>query len=286
MTDHDPDARPDQVTAALANICRLLTMTCHYLSVRLPAEINPPHANYPHPTMLSIQSSYQGFDIPFPGAPNSTAASHTASASHLLEHHRSLPKLRLLHLDRPLKLLVREDMVSYNRFVEGVTLLAWDVAWLCRSQGLSTINSLSELCDLGKNLYTLFREHAIAQGGPNLPDAKGEAPVPPVFGQLSHAATHTNIEGHDGVEWMSRWDLLPWHRLTDKLKSHLNAEMSGAEWEMIAESEWDVEREDEQAVLVGGRRPAEQDTDQQSVTADKGKSQSGWTKLKSRADAA
>jgi len=81
-----------------------------------------------------------------------------------------------------------------------------------------------------------------------------------------------------GIALMRSWRLASPHRLIDKVKSHLLTEMSGAEWELIAESEWDVEREDEQAVLVGGMRPA--DVDPENVT--KAKGSSGWTVLRGR----
>ncbi|KAF1353669.1 UV radiation resistance protein and autophagy-related subunit 14-domain-containing protein [Delphinella strobiligena] len=274
---HLHTARPDQVTAALANICRLLTTTCHYLFLRLPAEITPPHANYPHPTIFSVQSSYKGFDMLFPVISTPHAAPPTPSSSRLLEH-RSLPKLRLLHLDKPLVRTARDDPNNYNLFVEGVTLLAWDVAWLCRSQGLFVANTWDDVCDLGKNLCILFR----CQPGPSPPTdlpVTQDPPLPtPSFGELSHAAIHSNIEGPMGIALMRTWRLASPHRLIDKVKSHLLAEMSGAEWELIVESEWDVEREDEQAVLVGGMRPA--DVDSENVT--KAKGSSGWTVLRGR----
>lgn len=278
VTDAEIAARPDQVTAALANVCRLLTTTCHYLSLRLPAEITPPHANYPHPTIFSVQSSYKAIDMLFPVNSTPHPAPQAPSSSSRLLEHRSLPKLRLLHLDKPLVRTAREDANNYNLFVEGVTLLAWDVAWLCRSQGLFVANSWDEVCDMGKNLCLLFR----SQPGPSPPTDLSVTQNPPLptpgFGELSHAAVHSNIKGPMGIALMRSWRLASPHRLIDKVKSHLLTEMSGAEWELIAESEWDVEREDEQAVLVGGMRPA--DVDPENVT--KAKGSSGWTVLRGR----
>ena len=270
----------------MANICRLLTTTCHYLSVRLPAEITPPHANYPHPTIFSVQSSYQAFQLPFPASTTSHtshATPNALSASRLLEH-RSLPKLRLLHLDRPLVRLAKDDAAVYNLFVEGVTLLAWDVAWLCRSQGLSIANSWDEVCALGRNLCLLFRGHAAV--GDHAQSLVGEelAIPAPTFGELSHAAIRTNIDAPVGIAHMRSWRFTSPHRLIDTLKSHLLTEMSGAEWELLDESEWEA-REDEQAVLVGGTRTDSTPADK-SASTDKGKSSSGWTKVKSRTDAA
>lgn len=276
VADHGPAARPDQVTAALASICRLLTTTCHYLSLRLPAEITPAHANYPHPTIFSLQSSYRGFDLPFPGTPAHHSIT-SPSNSRLLEH-RSLPKLRLLHLDKPLIRLAKEDTVSYNLFLEGVALLAWDVAWLCRSQGLPIANSWEQACDLGKNLCQLFRIHASTNHVQAQLETNTQIFPTPKFGQLSHAAAYNNLETSVGVAWMRNWKIASPHRVIDGLRTHLLTDMSGAEWELIAESEYDAEREDEQAVLVGGARPADDDSHEV-----KDKRSSGWTKVKSRA---
>ena len=237
--------------------------------------------------MYSVQSSYQDFQL-FTD-PHATA-SNAPSASRLLDH-RSLPKLRLLHLDRPLVRLAREDPATYNLFVEGVTLLAWDVAWLCRSQGLSIANSWDEVCALGRNLCLLFRSHAAANDRAPLPADQDQASRPRTFGELSHAAINTNIEAPVGMAHMRSWRFVSPHRLIDALKSHLLTEMSGAEWELLHSSEWDLEREDEQAVLVGGDRPADAASageatvtlaDVASAGSQKEKGSNGWMKLKSR----
>ncbi|GAB7354084.1 hypothetical protein MBLNU459_g4656t1 [Dothideomycetes sp. NU459] len=293
------NARPEHVTASLANICRLLATCCHYLAVRLPAEIVPPHANYPHPTIFSTHSSYTGIDVPFPGSSTSSP-----STSRVLEH-RSLPKPRLLHLDRPLDRLAKEDPHKYNLFVEGITLLAWDVAWLCTSQGVPVEHSWESICCMGPNLYSLFREHTLSPrrstkpslSAPSRLTASGalEAETPlPQFGDLSHAGAFRNLASHEGAQAMHGWKSATPARIIDKVKSYLQTEISGADWEMIAEEEWDAEREDEQAVLVGGTRHGEASKAETAsrITATnavseldlgvRGRGTSGWTKLKSR----
>lgn len=290
-------ARPEYVTASLANVCRLLTTCCHYLSIRLPAEIIPPHTNYPHPTIFSTHSSYTGIDIPFPGSSNSSP-----STSRVLEH-RSLPKPRILYLDRPLDRLAKEDPSKYNLFVEGVTLLAWDIAWLCTSQGVPIEHSWESICAMGPNLYSLFREQTHVPPrqksksdsySNHIVSAKLEKEIPKAqFGEFSHAGAFRNIASHEGAEAMHGWKSATPARIIDKIKSYLQTEISGADWEVIVEEEWDAERDDEQAVLVGGARNAEASrvTANNLSTADatneadagiKGRGTSGWTKLKSR----
>ena len=93
---------------------------------------------------------------------------------------------------------------------------------------------------------------------------------------------------------MHTWELPSVARIIDKVKSHLLTEMSGAEWELLEEKEWNEERADEEAVIVGGtRRSLENKTSPMSaepgsnprgeaVSDGKGKGASGWMKLKSR----
>ncbi|KAK8219821.1 hypothetical protein M8818_000795 [Zalaria obscura] len=297
-------ARPDQVTASLANLSRLLTTCCHYLSIRLPAEITPAHADYPHPTIFSLQSSYQNSEVPFPSSAPGQSTIHSPSASRLLGSGTT-PKPRLLHLDRPVPRLAKEDQHSYNLFIEGVTLLAWDVAWLCRSQGVLSINTWEDVCQIGRNLWALFVETPIAHASsaassqrntPAPAEPSSQAPPPtatllqsaaPVFGELSHASIGPlNLAGPVATDLLRNWRLASPARLIDKIKSHLLTEMSGAEWELLDEKEWNEEREDEQAVLVGGPRRKEMVGEMSVMTAvgeGEGKRESsGWMKVRGR----
>jgi hypothetical protein len=235
--------QPQLINAALANICRLLITCCHYLSVRLPAEITPPHASYPHPTIFSLQSSYQGFRLPFPGS------SSTPSSSRTLDH-RPLPKPRLLHLDRPLVALAKEDPARYNLYIEGIALLAWNVAWLCTSQGLNLSSAYQAVCPMGSNLYTLLREHTSRSSAPQPTNADHPARTNQPFGQFSHAGARQPPAPAEGLDVMRNWRAASFTRFLDKIKQVLFQDMSGAEWEMISGDDF----EQEEAVLVGGSR--------------------------------
>lgn len=282
---HLNSAQPQLVNASIANICRLLTTCCHYLSVRLPAEITPPHANYPNPTIFSLQSSYQGFHVHFPGSSYSTP-----SSSRTLDQ-RPLPKPRLLHLDRPLATLAKEDPGRYNLFIEGVSLLAWNVAWLCTSQGIDLTSTYQTVCPLGMNLYALFREHTSMDPKPQPAKTKHSAGALTMFGHFSHSGTAHNLASAEGIGVMHNWRTASFTRFLDKIKQALVQDMSGAEWEVISGDDFDREREDEEAVLVGGSRRNRPDTslgvsnarqsiDNNDPSFDDGKK--GYLKLKSR----
>lgn len=300
--------RPDQLTAVLEQISRLLALCCHYLSVRPPAQIILPHADSPHPAILPLLGSYQSTDFSSTRLQLSTV---NLSASKSLE--RAVSRPRVLHLDRPLPKLNKEDFKTYGLFIEGVTLLAWDIAWLCKTQGVTNINAWEDVCPLGMNLWQLLFGHesartprpTLARNVSTATDVTARSsakarqpsnnrmPPPSPFGRLSHSSASYNLAGAEGTELLRAWRLAAPARLLDKVKSYLLTEMSGAEWEMLDEKEWNQDREDEEAVLVGDERRLADVKNAMSVMtfADagdgqydeaKGKGNSGWTKVRGR----
>lgn len=289
-----------QINACLDNICHLLGVWCHYLSVRLPAEVILPHSDFPHAAILPERSSYKMNDLPYP----TPLASHptSPSASRLLQEQRNLPRPRLLHLDRPLSRLAKEDPKTFGLFVEGAMLLAWDVAWLCRSQGIATINSFDEVCDIGRNIWML----SLSQQGPrsdrSTPDRRSRGDSEGVaarkstaFGTFSHGNLRHFLAGHEGAMLMSEWRLSQPHRLMDKLRNHLLLEITGAEWDVLDEKDFDGMIGDgsgvaESGVFVGGseRKALEPAMSMMSVQRDEGstggrpKGDSGWMKVRDR----
>lgn len=287
------------INACLDNLCHLLGVWCHYLSIRLPSEIILPHSDFPHAAILPERSSYKVDDLPYPV----TLASHPSSpsASRLLQEQRNLPRPRLLHLDRPLSRLAKEDPKTFGLFVEGAMLLAWDVAWLCRSQGITTINSFDEVCDIGRNIWLL----SLSQQGPRSDrsaldrKSRGEPEVgaatgrkPTAFGTFSHGNLRHFLSGHEGAALMQDWRLSQPHRLMDKLRNHLLLEITGAEWDVLDEKDFDGMTGDgthvgASAVFVGGtqRKALEPAMSMMSVQADEGgrpKGESGWMKVRDR----
>ncbi|PSK60123.1 hypothetical protein B9Z65_1021 [Elsinoe australis] len=214
---------PDLINASLSHLTRLLTTTAHYLAIRLPAELNPPHASHPSPFILSLSSSYNKLKD---------------------------GKIRYLSTPKPVPLLAKEDPGIYNNLIEGLVLFAYDIAWLSRSQGLTNIKTWEDLGCIGKNVHNLFfGAHLDAQTQP-----KDGDPCRLMFGEFSHASARADLNSAKASSVMERWEMPGLAKVQDQLKSHLSAEMSGAEWEVLDEKEWEEERDDERAVLVGGPR--------------------------------
>lgn len=290
------------VNACLDNICHLLGVWCHYLSIRLPAEIILPHSDFPHSAILPEKSSYKATNLPYP----TPLASHPSSpsASRLLQEQRNLPRPRLLHLDRPLSRLAKEDPKTFGLFVEGTMLLAWDVAWLCRSQGIATINTFDEICDIGRNIWLLsLAQQKEGSRRDRERDRKSRSstdePLHPAaaFGMFSHGNLGHSLAGHEGAALLADWRLSQPHRPIDKLRNHLLIDITGAEWDVLDEEDYadsqnagvDGGEIAASTVLVGGaqRRALGNQHPAMSVMSvtshvERPRGESGWMKVRDR----
>ncbi|KAJ8108399.1 hypothetical protein OPT61_g8202 [Boeremia exigua] len=307
------DAPPDYLSASLAAIAQLLVRIAAYLGIRLPAEITLPHNGYPQPTIFSITSSYQGKKVPFPGTALSDSSNNSPEASRTLDPRVPLPKPRTLFIDRPLAHLSAEDPPAYSSFVEGVSLLTYNIAWLCRTQGMrDDFKSWEDVGPLGRNLYRLLilQETYILRRPENpldkdLNNVRSSASplrrAPVGFGQLSHATSHSSLSMADNVLYLSGWSLTP-TKILDELKAYLLAEQQAQEWDVLNQKEWeDMENLiAEDPVMVGDkRRNASLDDARSFITTttangthkddmseggipERRKGTSGWTKVKSR----
>ncbi|SLM34076.1 UV radiation resistance protein/autophagy-related protein 14 [Lasallia pustulata] len=278
------NAIPAQVTTSLGSLAHLVHLVSHYLSVRLPAEITLPHRDYPLATIFSPGSSYLSRDVPFPGSTPSPSSNNSPSASRAGDV-RPLPRPRPLYLEKKLPVLAKEDVVAYSHFVEGVTLLAWDIAWVCKTQGLNVgASSWEEVCAMGKNLWQLLiapppklplpritssdvpTKSSATKNPPTLPTASNEVKPNPMLGHYSHGTAHSFLASAEGAELMRGWRLQSPVKLIERVKAALLSERTGAEWEMLEENEWEEEEPvaptkdpdpkpvDEEAVLVRGKR--------------------------------
>lgn len=215
----------------------------------------------------------------------------------------------MLFIDRPLNHLAVEDPPVYSSFIEGVSLLAYNVAWLCRTQGMKDqFTQWEDVCSMGKNLYRLLvlQETKLAQRPENPLDkdiapAKTSSKVPlrrtPVgFGELSHATSHSFLGTAQNAQYLSGWGLTP-TKITDELKTYLYTEQQAQEWDKLDQKEWE-DMDDamaEDPVLVGEKRRVTQDG-RASVApttvakrggdtqggGDEKKGVNGWTRVKSR----
>lgn len=266
-------------------------------------------------------------DVPFPGSTSSQSSNNSPSASRTVDS-RPLPRPRPLHIEKKLSVLAKEDPVAYALFVEGMTLIAWDIAWICKTQGLSVgDNSWEEVCAMGRNLWQLLAaaspvpqppisREVSHQGSAAIPsitsrrdeattaDITRPAQTPATLGHYSHGTTHSFLAAAEGMEYMRGWRLQSPVKVIEKVKALLLSERTGAEWEILEETEWEEKLPhpdeaatkeasvDEEAVLIKGRKKTGGFDEGRSIISavtgvseeadERGKGTSGWTKVKSR----
>ncbi|PYI14951.1 hypothetical protein BO86DRAFT_354770 [Aspergillus japonicus CBS 114.51] len=251
---HMNGVSPAHISTALAYIAQLLVLISHYLSLRLPAEITLPHRNYPLPTIFAPSASYLlrdvGSKLPSAQQPSPDSIEPQRPDSHRMSRPRPLS------IGKSLPRLAKEDPGTYALFLEGATLLAWNVAWLCRTQGLNSMSdSWEEICDMGKNLWqllvappaqqsTLMRAfagrdiHVKVKTSKVSPKTSIQRTVSfPMLGHYSHGTVHSFLGAAEGAEFMRTWRLPSPTRVIDKLKSTLMGELASAEWELLERRE-------------------------------------------------
>ena len=270
------NARVNEITTSLTNTAHLVVLVAFYLSLRLPAEITLPHRNYPLPTIFTPASSYQGREIPFPGTTPSPSSTNSPVASRHADL-RPLPRPRPLfiepeNLKDKIPQVAKRDPSVFFFFLEGISLLAWDVAWLCRSQGMyAGTESWEDVCNMGRNLYNLLipppqppallrvmsgrdvrQQRTSGQSIISLgPDRTLR------LGQFSHDSAHSSYK--IGTDFLRGWKVARYTMIVDPLKRALIGEMSNAEWEVVEQDDWNDSAEpfpDEEAVYIKGRNTA------------------------------
>ncbi|KAJ5752370.1 UV radiation resistance protein/autophagy-related protein 14 [Penicillium odoratum] len=299
---------PAQISTSLSNIALLLVLVSHYLSLRLPAEIILPHRNHPNPTIYTPAASYdfhKSTDETYMSQPSSSPSVYRSADT------QPQPRPRPLFIDRPLPRLAKEDPATYALFLEGATLLAWDVAWLCRAQGINlTSDSWEEVCNIGSGLWqllvappaqpsTLMRAFAGRDTQNKMKPTKDSPQTTiqrmksfPMLGHYSHGTVHSFLGASEGSEFMRTWKLPTPTKIADKLKSNLLGEMASAEWELLEEQEWeDGTLENQQPPAAESHttrlpRPSERtqrtEINEGNNQPSRPKGTSGWTKLNSR----
>lgn len=168
---------------------------------------------------------------------------------------KPLARPRPLFIKNTIPTLVKDDPATYTLFLEGVSLLAWDIAWVCKTQGVTIgTDSWEDVCSIGKNLWQLLvappalnrainarEQQAKSQGLKDAPKA------PPMhrsssftkLGHFSHGTSHSFLGSAEGTEYMRTWKMPSPLKIADKLKSLLLSEMASAEWELVEEDDWD-----------------------------------------------
>lgn len=253
------NAQPELISASLAHITHLLWLTSHYLAIRLPAEITLPHNDYPRPTIFSLQSSYHHGDVAFPGASLLPPDPRDRQFAHV-------PHPRPLFIDKPLSTLAKEDPALHNSFLEATCLLAYDIVWLCRTQGVpvgDNSNSLEDFACMGRNLYTLLMNSSVQRNPQQIIDAAaqpsnpgGNNPAVLHMGLYSHGTAHTFLGSAAGND-LTRSFKMPSNiaKLVDRLKAKLlreNPAAAAPEWELLEDDAWTPDDALDDGVLVGG----------------------------------
>lgn len=293
------DISPEQVSTSLGHMAHILTLACHYLAIRLPAEITLPHREYPRPTIFSLASSYRHGDISFPGSlPSAAGAGPTGH----------VPRPRPLFIDKPLSTLAKEDASAYSLFLEGVALLAYDIAWACCAQGVSfgDKESYDDISHMGQNLWRLLIGDQVHRraveptfalsssplgGSPHEEESADVAKLKTLMGRWSHGTAYLNLGSAEGVEFVRTFKILSPIKLVDRLKKRLSTDAPMLEWETIEGHEADgIHDGMESEVLVRGARAFGSDSVMTAGTSAGGtdgtptraSGSSGWTKVKSR----
>ncbi|KAI9648244.1 hypothetical protein NHQ30_002876 [Ciborinia camelliae] len=270
-------ASPAQISTTLSNITHLLMLATHYLAIRLPAEVTLPHRDYPLPTIFSLPSSYLHTNVPFPGGTSSSSSNSPSTSRHTESSNQ--PRPRPLWINKPLPIMANEDSATHTSFLEGVILLAYNVAWLCKSQGVSigenNTATFEDICNIGKNLWKLLigdkphlqptpRSASLSPSPPkNIDpnsyiegeDKKNSKIERPLLGWASHGSAYSFLGSAEGAEFIRSFKLPRPNQLADKLKNKLMSEVANAEWEVLNQDAWAVEDEmGGDGVVVGARK--------------------------------
>ncbi|KKP03140.1 hypothetical protein THAR02_04762 [Trichoderma harzianum] len=276
---------PEVISTSLSHVAHVLMLVSHYLSIRLPAEITLPHRDYPRPTMFTIQNSYRhGDSISFPGSLVTAPLSDTPFAN------SHIPRPRPLFVDKPLPQLSKEDPANYSLFLEGATLLAYDVAWLCCSQGVSVGDrtSFEDICNMGRNLYNLLMNNQYSGvnnfspgtndhiGGQNADEKRTW------IGRFAHGTTFYSLTNDEGTEFIKSFKLPNPLKLADKLKKKLLGDAPAPDWEVLGDDEW----KDEGLAGNGAFDPKASGNKNGSLAdvkdSPRTSNSNGWMKVKSR----
>lgn len=314
-----PDTRCAELNAVLSSVAHLLILVSFYLSVRLPNEITLPHRDSPLPTILKAENSYAVRDQGYTSkAAGKSSTSSPSTSRHEELHTTARPRpLSIGSGERDERILHVFDSESgvFGLFLEGYSLLAQNVAWLCRSQGLrSGTETWEDVSDIGKNLWQLLLappQRVPENGEPTnsrlkfhkKPSRKALGTAAPELrlGQGSQASAHSFLGPPGSLATDYRLPGLV--VMAAGLRNTLYADIKDAEWEVFHEDEWDDGTEQfDEAVHIRTRamngndfddarsimttRTRLGDDDKASTTPSEASAKtagtSGWTRVKSR----
>ncbi|KAG5663652.1 hypothetical protein KAF25_006237 [Fusarium avenaceum] len=272
---------PEMISTSLSHVCHILMLVSHYLSIRLPAAITLPHRDYPRPTIFNLSASYRSGDPVFPSQSGLSTPSNPGDAD-----SQRVSRPRPLYIDKPLPQLAKEDPATFSYFIEGVTLLAYNIAWACSTQGVPIGDKtyFEDICNMGRNLHNLLTNQQATSGSllPITPttreseSSKGEADGQVSrMGQYSHGTTFYYLGGAEGTEFSKTFKLPGPMKLADKLKKKLLSEAPTPDWEFLDDDAWKVEEEP-----ANGNQPSKDTLATDKNTPRRGAG--GWMRVKNR----
>lgn len=243
------NVRCTDLSAVLSSVAHLTILTAFYLGIRLPAEILLPNSQHPYPMICTPNTSYRGEK-----AVDMWSAHSSPSASrHDMKVSAKARPLFVASENRDERLYAyqKDHSQGFNLLVEGIALLAWDIAWLSRSQGFASgTNDWVGICNIGKNLHQLIVANTQAPSMARLQEPttlkrtissqrERRKELPGRLGQNSDIyAALTNIRTPRN-ELITDWAFLSWQAVATSLRKVLLTEIASAEWELLQDDEWD-----------------------------------------------
>ena len=307
--------------SVITSLAHLVHLVSHYLALRLPAEVVLPHHDCPFPIILTPETSYLMNMTPNSRATLDTNSPKPPPANKDSVHANQRLVLKSVHTRKKLSTTAKEDPQTYAAIVDAMTLLAWNVAWLCKIQGFDVgVNSWEEVCDVGKNLWQFFAAQSTVSHTETDMDKRGigqdeklntahqssqqgdNPKSSALFGQYSHGTVHSNLVTASGSEILRGWRLQDPIKITTRVKQLLLSDRTGAGWELLEGKEWESQLirsqkpepdvvVDASAIVIADRGGAQSilqnaSSDSRSSAIDdaqeKAKGTSGWMKLRDR----
>jgi hypothetical protein len=188
--------------------------------------------------------------------------------------------------------LAKEDPSTYSFFLEGVTLLAYNIAWLCCCQGVSIgdATNFEDMCNMGRNLYSFLMSaqahdfHTVnvkvPGWGPNgeevAADSQGNW-----LGRYSHGGAFYVLGGPEGTELVRSFKLPSPMKLADRLKKKLLGDAPAPDWEVLDDDAWKIEEIPGADAGAGNDQKGPDWSASAASTPPRSKT-NGWTKIKHR----
>ncbi|KAI5798839.1 UV radiation resistance protein and autophagy-related subunit 14-domain-containing protein [Geopyxis carbonaria] len=232
---NDLNAQTFAITnTSIESLSRLLVLVSHYCGLKLPNEIILPGNGNP---LTSIRGPLYN------------------------RHFATRP----LHVESAFSTLSRDNPTTYGKYIEGVSMLAMDIAWLCFSQGLE-VNNVDDACNIGQNMWRLL----IAKDSTAMNTT--------TFGRTSHATANGNLATALGQSIMGGFTL-GYMAIVDRIRCTLQAETIVADWDLVPEAEIGAEPPDKSTIsldlnrndITGGRQDS----------TDTGSNIGQWTRIRS-----